>query len=78
MYEYRYENVKYKQDILKNILLSHREIIDNLARDGWRFVSAIPTLIRGYGMISELDLVFEREVHYYNENEREIYYITEK
>jgi len=62
MYEYKYENVSYRPGFANNTLLNHREIIDNLAKDGWRFVSAIPTKNKGYGMISELDLVFEREI----------------
>ena len=62
MYEYKYENVSYRPGFAKNTLQNHRDIINNLAMDGWRFVCAIPTRNQGYGAISELDLVFEKEI----------------
>lgn len=39
---------------------NHREIIDKYSREGWRFVTAIPTAINGHGVIKEFDLVFEK------------------
>lgn len=62
MYKYKYVSVNFNSGFAKNSLEDHRDIIDNLAKDGWRFVSAIPTLNKGYGMISELDLVFEKPI----------------
>ena len=40
---------------------NHREIIDKHSREGWRFVTAIPTAINGHGVIKEFDLVFEKQ-----------------
>lgn len=39
---------------------NHREIIDEYSKDGWRFVTAIPTSSGGYGQIISYDLVFEK------------------
>ena len=39
----------------------HRELIDQYSQEGWRFVTAIPTVFGGYGQIKEFDLVFEKE-----------------
>ena len=61
MYNYEYVPVPVKTGFLKSRFDEHREIIDRYARDGWRFVAAIPTEQRGYGMIYELELVFEKK-----------------
>lgn len=37
----------------------HREIIDEYAKKGYRFVCCIPTVMSDYGKISDMDLVFE-------------------
>ena len=63
MYQYRYETVSVKVTMTKHILLEHRGVIDNLASEGWRFVAAIPTVNKGYGMTSDYDLVFEKEIN---------------
>ena len=39
----------------------HREIINEYARKGYRYVGYIPTNISDYGKIKEMDLVFEME-----------------
>ena len=39
----------------------HRELIDQYSQEGWRFITAIPTVFGGYGQIKEFDLVFEKE-----------------
>ena len=39
----------------------HREIIDEHASHGYRYVGYIPTRIDPYGRIEELDLVFEAD-----------------
>lgn len=39
----------------------HQEIIRLRAKQGWRYVGWIPAVQRGTGVISELDLVFEKE-----------------
>lgn len=39
----------------------YKELIDQHSREGWRFVTAIPAKFVGYGVIKEVDLVFEKE-----------------
>jgi hypothetical protein len=39
----------------------HRELIDKYSQEGWRFITAIPTVFGGYGQIKEFDLIFEKE-----------------
>ncbi|WMM23914.1 DUF4177 domain-containing protein [Tissierella sp. MB52-C2] len=40
---------------------NHRELIDKYSKEGWRFVTAIPTRSNGHGVIKNFDLVFEKE-----------------
>ena len=61
MYEYQYVQVEYRSGFARMSLDEHREIIDRRAGEGWRFVAAIPTRSIGYGNVSRLDLVFEKE-----------------
>jgi hypothetical protein len=44
------------------LMADHREIINERARDGWRYVGYIPTQQRGTGHMEELELIFEKEV----------------
>ena len=37
----------------------HREIIEEYAKKGYRYVGFIPTNINDYGKIKDIDLVFE-------------------
>lgn len=46
---------------IDNSSQEHRAIIDQHAKEGWRFVGFVPTLFSSYGGIKEMDLVFERE-----------------
>ena len=39
----------------------HREIIDEYAEKGWRYVGFIPTKMSDYGKLKEMDLVFEKD-----------------
>ena len=39
----------------------HREIIDEYAAKGWRYVGFVPTIMTDYGKIKDMDLVFERD-----------------
>ena len=62
MYEYRYVTVNTGGGFLfSNREARHRSVIDEYAREGWRFVAAVPTEFTGHGGIAALDLVFERE-----------------
>ena len=38
----------------------YKQLIDQHSKDGWRFVTAIPAKFVGYGVIKEVDLVFEK------------------
>ncbi len=39
----------------------HRQIIDQRAAQGWRYVGYVPSAFTGQGGTKEIDLVFERE-----------------
>ncbi|MEA4816882.1 MAG: DUF4177 domain-containing protein [Lachnospiraceae bacterium] len=39
--------------------MEHKEIIDEYALKGFRYVGFIPTIMNDYGKIKELDLIFE-------------------
>ena len=41
---------------------SYRAIIENRAKDGWRYVGFIPTKQCGTGHTEEIDLIFEKEI----------------
>lgn len=41
---------------------NHREIIDKYAKQGYRYVGYIPTVMSDYGKIKDMDLIFERDV----------------
>jgi hypothetical protein len=58
MYKYRYE-----ESVGDSIfsLSNHREIIDRVASEGWRFVAAIPGYQTTNGKAKTFDLVFEKE-----------------
>ncbi|MDD3227372.1 MAG: DUF4177 domain-containing protein [Tissierellia bacterium] len=58
-YQYEYVNVKNAKFFSANST-EHREIIDEYARRGYRFICFIPTTIEGYGRITSFDLVFEK------------------
>ena len=40
----------------------HRDIIDEYAAKGYRYVGYIPTNISDYGKIKDMDLVFETDL----------------
>ena len=40
----------------------HREIIDDYAARGYRYVGYIPTIISDYGKIKDMDLIFEKDI----------------
>ena len=42
-------------------LEDHRQIVDEYARRGFRYVGFLPTSISDYGKIKELDLIFEND-----------------
>lgn len=40
----------------------HRQIIDEYALKGYRYVGYIPTDISDYGKIKKMDLIFEKDM----------------
>ena len=40
---------------------NYRDTIDEMARQGWRYVGYMPTVQRGTGHIEELELIFEQK-----------------
>ena len=66
MYKYEYEKVGCElrgygvfSGSVYNIK-NYREIIEERAKNGWRYVGFIPTKQRGTGHIQEMDLIFEK------------------
>lgn len=59
MYEYTYEHISI--DRFQNDRI-HKEIINEKAKNGFRYVGAIPTRISKSNVVLELDLVFEKEL----------------
>ena len=39
----------------------HRQIIDEYAKKGYRYVGYVPTNISDYGKIKDMDLIFEKD-----------------
>lgn len=39
----------------------HRQIIDQYASEGYSYVGYIPVVIDSYGIVKEIDLIFEIE-----------------
>ena len=63
MYEYKYVPLYTGGGFwLDNRECEHREIIDQHAAEGWRYVGYIPAKFTGNGGAKELDLIFERPV----------------
>ncbi|MGG5461335.1 DUF4177 domain-containing protein [Clostridium sp. B9] len=56
---YRYEYVECSAAGLMFGESNHRELIDQYAELGWRFVGAIPTSFSGHGNPKTFDLIFE-------------------
>ena len=61
MYEYKYVSVDPGADLFfGGSGAGHRQVIDQHAARGWRYVGGIPTGFTGHGVITSLDLIFER------------------
>ena len=64
MKEYEYVSVKYKMletFTLGNGISEHREIIDDYAARGYRYVDSIVTEVDNSARIRKVDLVFEKD-----------------
>lgn len=57
---YEYKRVRAKSSFLSKFMYDeHREIIDDMAKKGYKYVGFIPVEIIGYGVINIIDLIFE-------------------
>ena len=67
MYKYEYEKVVCELGgwgvFSGNVynIEDYRTIIEERAKNGWRYVGFIPTKQRGTGHIQEMDLIFEKK-----------------
>ena len=62
MYRYEYESIDVGGGFwIDNSSCEHRDIIDQYAAQGWRYVGYIPTRFSGEGGTKEVDLIFERQ-----------------
>ncbi len=63
MYEYKYVTLHTGGGFwIDNASCQHRDMIDEYAAKGWRYVGYIPTCFTGNGGAKEIDLIFERQV----------------
>lgn len=61
MKKYEYVSLNIKKIVgAKNE--GYREIIDEYAKKGYRYVGYIPTVISDYGLFKSIDLIFEIDV----------------
>ena len=58
MKKYEYVSI-YINRFVGAISEEHRQIIDEYAAKGYRYVGFIPTKLSDYGKIKEMDLIFE-------------------
>lgn len=61
MYQYKFLEIKAKVKIGFHFE-GFKELIEEHASNGWRFVTAIPVESQGTGWISVLSLVFEKKM----------------
>jgi hypothetical protein len=60
MYQYEYVTLDVEKGLVKVTLNEHRAIIDEYAQKGYRYAGYIPTKETGYGILAQIDLVFEK------------------
>ena len=51
----------YKYLYVRATAPNYKELIDEHAQEGWRFVAVIPAVFGSYGQMKEVDLVFEKQ-----------------
>ncbi|EHR32060.1 hypothetical protein HMPREF9709_01674 [Helcococcus kunzii ATCC 51366] len=59
MYKYKYVTLNKEYTMYSNIFEEYREIIDENAAEGYRYVGYMPVKINPNGKITILDLIFE-------------------
>ena len=69
MYTYEYEPVDFElsgwgpfQGTAYSMCADHRGIIEDRAKEGWRYVGYLPVRLRNTGHIQQIELIFEKEV----------------
>ena len=60
MVKYEYITID-NEKFLVGKFTQHREMIDEYAKKGYRYVGFFPTLSNTYGRFLEIDLIFEKE-----------------
>lgn len=59
---FKYEYVKVDNEaMIASKFTQHRDIIDEYAKKGYRYVGFVPIKSDSYGRIKEIDLVFEKQ-----------------
>lgn len=61
MKKYKYEQIHINK-LIGAKSEDHRNIIDEYAKKGYRYVGFIPTSMTDYGKIKDIDLIFEKDI----------------
>ncbi|MEL6560107.1 MAG: DUF4177 domain-containing protein [Bacteroidota bacterium] len=62
MYQYKYVKIQLGGFFKTEPRQNYQKIIDEHAKEGWRFVQVFAPAITGYGKATNYDLIFEKEV----------------
>ena len=62
MYQYEYVSYRTGGGFWFGNDGSHREVINEYAAKGWRYVGYVPLSFTSHGGTEEVDLIFEREI----------------
>ncbi|HPE16040.1 MAG TPA: DUF4177 domain-containing protein [Oscillospiraceae bacterium] len=60
MYRYEYVTVRVGR-LIGAGNTEHRQIIDDYARQGWRWAGFVPTNMTDHGKFRQIDLIFEKQ-----------------
>lgn len=74
----RYEYVSINSDLVGlSGFEGYREIIDDYASRGYRFVGYVPTTVTMHGKLVEIDLVFEIDADALIDDREDIYWMND-
>ncbi len=62
MYEYKFVRIGIKGRLLRKPEQDYRSIIEEYAKNGWRFVQVFAPPIGGYGVALYFELIFEKQL----------------
>jgi hypothetical protein len=63
MFEYKYVKIEMKSKLFSyGPRQDYREIVEQHAKEGWRFVQIFAPGTRGYGIASYFEIIFEKQV----------------